>query len=505
MSGRGKSSKGATKKAKYGVKAVDQTGSIRKRSDARSRYDLDRLNSAKQQVSSDTVTIPEKRVKRDCQQQLTSHVTMGNPVANNEFGRNNLTIESNVKRGNMVNLPSPSKMRTRSKTKSRERKHGDRKQTNKNATVNLMLKQQIAKNKTAVNVSKNLTGDFAAEERQELSTSFDGDGIDVNVSSDEFAEEEVSSNRNMTEDSSSDSESVGENETDMDEAAVILGVPLQQNHDEAATNAALNNPYLKNLLDKMLEEKLKQVGLRTDSTSTTHEPVAGCSNQGTPKTTTKVGNMIGVNKIKSPSDTTIYRPALKRRNISGEPGIMNVDMTGQQTQIGRSSDIDRHVDYFVETVRREQQSQVNVPGLDQAKERVDNTILEAEKFKAMIMEPKGKLDQVGSVNNSDTIQGNNSREGVFRDRDHSCEQVQDLYTHQIQCNGLEMQRGGLSLNKVDHDVVCQSPNDAAVQDVGTGISDDDFFHLTCHIEPALFQKIERGEFVDLDKLLPKKN
>ena len=34
-------------------------------------------------------------------------------------------------------------------------------------------------------------------------------------------------------------------------------------------------------------------------------------------------------------------------------------------------------------------------------------------------------------------------------------------------------------------------------------TDDDFFHLTCHIEPALRQKIEKGEFVDLEKLLPK--
>ena len=39
--------------------------------------------------------------------------------------------------------------------------------------------------------------------------------------------------------------------------------------------------------------------------------------------------------------------------------------------------------------------------------------------------------------------------------------------------------------------------------MGTGLSDDDFFHLTSHIDPLLKQKIEAGEFVDLDKLLPK--
>ena len=30
-----------------------------------------------------------------------------------------------------------------------------------------------------------------------------------------------------------------------------------------------------------------------------------------------------------------------------------------------------------------------------------------------------------------------------------------------------------------------------------------FFYLTCHIDQALQQKIEKGQFVDLDKLLPR--
>ena len=41
------------------------------------------------------------------------------------------------------------------------------------------------------------------------------------------------------------------------------------------------------------------------------------------------------------------------------------------------------------------------------------------------------------------------------------------------------------------------------QQIGMGLSDDDFFHLTCHIDPNLQLKIEKGCYVDLDKLLPK--
>ena len=36
-----------------------------------------------------------------------------------------------------------------------------------------------------------------------------------------------------------------------------------------------------------------------------------------------------------------------------------------------------------------------------------------------------------------------------------------------------------------------------------GLSDNDFFHLTCHIDSGLQAKIERGDYVDLEKLLPK--
>ena len=35
----------------------------------------------------------------------------------------------------------------------------------------------------------------------------------------------------------------------------------------------------------------------------------------------------------------------------------------------------------------------------------------------------------------------------------------------------------------------------------SGIMDDEFFHLTCHVDLNLKHKIERGEFVELDKLL----
>ena len=34
-------------------------------------------------------------------------------------------------------------------------------------------------------------------------------------------------------------------------------------------------------------------------------------------------------------------------------------------------------------------------------------------------------------------------------------------------------------------------------------NDDDFFHITCHVDPNVKQKIQQGDFVDLEKLIPK--
>ena len=44
---------------------------------------------------------------------------------------------------------------------------------------------------------------------------------------------------------------------------------------------------------------------------------------------------------------------------------------------------------------------------------------------------------------------------------------------------------------------------AGVSSTPPGKTDEDFFQLMCHVEPGLRVKIENGEFVDLEKLLPK--
>ena len=97
------------------------------------------------------------------------------------------------------------------------------------------------------------------------------------------------------------------------------------------------------------------------------------------------------------------------------------------------------------------QSTVNAPGYEEAHRRMENVVVEAEKFKVAVKRPPG-------MNTSPF-----------------------MVSSQI---------------NVNPDAHCL---------IGDGVTDDDFFHLTCHVSANLKEQIKLGEYVDLDKLLPKDN
>ena len=164
----------------------------------------------------------------------------------------------------------------------------------------------------------------------------------------------------------------------------------------------------------------------------------GAKVPGQPKTPTLRKNV--VEPVKSPSDTTIYAPAL-RLNAKN-------DRVEQEKIIDRISD-------FVEEIRFESATgrtpppQKRTPRRDDCDRQEseeefqrpsDQLIVEAEQFKVMVEPPpQGKVANVINRGNS---------------------------------------------NELD--------------------SDDDYFHLTCHVDNALKTKIEHGEFIELERLLPKR-
>ena len=92
---------------------------------------------------------------------------------------------------------------------------------------------------------------------------------------------------------------------------LLLGASSASINDE---NLVMNNPHLKKLFNQMLDERIKQASERGESSSsqllTTLTPNGATVN----KTPEKSSGKTTVNLVKSPSDTTIYAPALQRRN-----------------------------------------------------------------------------------------------------------------------------------------------------------------------------------------------
>ena len=172
--------------------------------------------------------------------------------------------------------------------------------------------------------------------------------------------------------------------------------------------------------------------------------------------------------VKSPSDSTLYTPALKLLKqqgntvLKGPQIVANTSENVNPVLNGPSNDTESEgiiekISNFVDNMRIESARKSNKRDRrrshsgdrddspprrqdreEAAREVTDRIILESEKFKAQLVAPKGMPSRIDS--------------------------------------SIEL------LRKLDND--------------------DDFFHTSCHIEPALKLKIEQGEFVDLDKLLP---
>ena len=151
--------------------------------------------------------------------------------------------------------------------------------------------------------------------------------------------------------------------------------------------------------------------------------------------------------IKSPSDTTIYAPALNLTPV-------------HKPQEERDEQMVNKISEFVEQVRL--QNNTKTPHMN------DSIIAETG---------VSHLENVKKV--TATLEEDNM--GLIQQR------AEDLVV-EAECfrAALEKPAPGRSTNMVN------------AIDV-----DDQFFHLTCHVDPVTQSKIEQGEFVELERLLPK--
>ena len=145
------------------------------------------------------------------------------------------------------------------------------------------------------------------------------------------------------------------------------------------------------------------------------------------------------NVLKSPSDTTIYAPAFEK----------------SPTQMSEKDQIINQISNFVDEIRIQHEVVATTSrGQDE----------QTEGYRETIQQQPNQL-----VRNEEQLERDSARKSA------------DKYI-------LEAEHFKANVEK---------PTGTSL-----GLSDDSFFHLLCHVDPNVVTKIENGEYVDLEKLLP---
>ena len=212
--------------------------------------------------------------------------------------------------------------------------------------------------------------------------------------------------------------------------------------------------------------------------------------------------MVNLPHIKSPSDTTVYAPALihtplvgptsinARQNVNSTPRkIVYVDNTDgrDRTTNGMSGDHQANFAELTANSQSEQQKLLN----DQIAHFVENIRLEAAPATAR-----------GATGGSDADQPQPLTSGLNAPQPGPQTVNQDqLDQAKTIANDLVLQAEKFKAS------IAPLPGtyNAQQSQVNFVSVDDQFFHISCHIEQSLKEKIERGEFVDLERLLAKPN
>ena len=317
------------------------------------------------------------------------------------------------------------------------------------------------------------------------------DGIEIEISVNE--QEMESLLQDYESDSELDYDDVVEENNSQDDTAnseVVIGESAVNDSGSKYQEKRLRRDNkIRALVNQLLEEKLKSVGQIQANNGTTgrktiETPVQKKINEQRPIRLS--------NQVKSPSDTTLYSPALCRQVEKDKVSVSNYAVEKEANQQTESVIMIEKIVNFVDAMRlehergesgtragqgqhrgqtiiqgdedspvepstsRRQSSVVNIPGLDRARERVEDKIIQAEKFKANVAEPPG-TSQFCKITHLDDV----NTEFMLEER---------------------ARVGGA---------------------MGYGKSDDNFYHMTCHLDNGLIKKIEQGDYVDLERLLPK--
>ena len=183
--------------------------------------------------------------------------------------------------------------------------------------------------------------------------------------------------------------------------------------------------------------------------------------------------------VKSPSDSTLYTPALKllRRQE-------NTVLKGLSNDVSSSKDVNTASEKVLKGPLNETSDEV----IDKISTFVDSMRLESARKRNKKDRRRSQSSQSGESDDMDDLSPPPRR----HERDEVAREVTDRIILESEKFKAQLVAPKGMPSKIDSNIELLRKLD----------NDDDFFHTSCHIEPGLRQTIEQGEFVDLDKLLP---
>ena len=255
-----------------------------------------------------------------------------------------------------------------------------------------------------------------------------------------------------------------------DDQEVSIG-PIEE-HDSSHDNrpsstATTTNEDMENYIQRMVNEKVKlalQERGVTGKDMVDNKAGKTDKNLSPERTPLKRSGL-----VKSPSDTTIYAPVLKLT-----PKVGCINQVNSQCHNNEQSIVDK-IANFVTQVRLESES-----ALSDNRMRLNILGGECAVGKEVVAKRDDQPQASGSgQNKSRFVVGQADPMSAAR------EEAERLITEAERFKAtVEPPKG----KEIEHNAYTDSV-------------DDEFFHITCHIDQAVKAKIERGEFIELEKLL----
>ena len=221
-------------------------------------------------------------------------------------------------------------------------------------------------------------------------------------------------------------------------------------------NKMKRDPHLRQLINELVDEKIEEEPTPRVKKGKISKSTDKKSKRG------KIPNSFeGENILKSPSDTTLYTPVLKRGKKANN-------------LIDRISD-------FVESIRLETESEDSRRRRSRDSQRAD------------VRSRLGKRSDSRPGCSKDNYDDYSSTEEELVAKEPAREKANQLIVNAEKMKASLVAPKGNLPKEIDDNIMLMRQLD----------NDDDFFHISCHVDKLLKTKIEAGEFVDLERLLPR--